>query len=253
LTAWFLFSDKIDAILYTCVSGRLIKFYTTCVFKRRDYIYTFHQPILSFIPINLYPLLIFIMSKFILTALLTTFVLIKVFMTCTNAASGTSDSISHHDQPEPNSPSSFEDALIYPKQAISPYHINERPSNAFVKPISQKIPKITLKIGKIREEEVWKRFRYQESPSQSTKKQKNSNYDSDGRSPPTKILRHSFSGKLKKHDKFEKAMKSMKNFTKTFKSPEERLKMKKIFMQNNIQQKIKKYQENFQERFEVNK
>lgn len=166
------------------------------------------------------------MSKFILTALLAIFVFIQVFMTCTNAASGTSDSISHHDQPEPNSPSSFEDALIYPKQAISPYHINERPSNAFVKPLSQKIPKITLKIGKIRAEEAWKRFRYQELPSQSTKKQKNSNYDSDGRSPTTKILRHSLSGKLKKHDKFEKAMKSMKKFTKTFKSPEERLKIK---------------------------
>lgn len=108
----------------------------------------------------------------------------QMFIVVINATTSKS-STSNHDQSDPSTLSSFEDALIYPKQAISPYHIEERASDAFVKQDSNNNSKNKLKQDKRKHSQTrWKQFR------KSKQRKTDITIISDGRSANS-IRKHS--------------------------------------------------------------
>ncbi|PWN33187.1 uncharacterized protein FA14DRAFT_155886 [Meira miltonrushii] len=151
------------------------------------------------------------MPKCCIVALVILIIISQLCVVAIDGASGASNSTPYFDQQEFSAQSSFEDALIYPKHAISPHHVGEEASSAFVEPVSRKIPKFKLKIDKTKIDQAWK------DNFNQRKRKRDPKYESDGRSANTPRK-----SKLNKNDKVEKAMKTMKRFTKNFKSPEER-------------------------------
>lgn len=162
------------------------------------------------------------MLKRLAIASLVPFIISQLFVIAIDSASGSSNSTPY---PEPiqsiTSSSSFEDPLVYPKHAISPYHIDEQASASFAKPVSRKIAKFKLKVGKTQADQGRK------DSSDQRKRKRDPRYESDGRSPNTPHKR-----RFHTNEKSEKAMNNLKQFSKNFKNPEERLQKQKDIYTN---------------------